>query len=79
MHGNQPALMTIGQFCKFSGLSRWQFTRMRDKYRIALVPRGTCKMVDVQQTIALLTRIPKADDLQVPEMWPGMKEPADAQ
>jgi hypothetical protein len=69
-----PRYMTIKEFCKYTGLSRWQFQRIADRYRIRLTPSGVSKLVDVETTMALLSNLPKggAADQRVPEMWPGV-------
>ena len=49
-----PKHMTIGEFCKSTGLSRWHFQRMCDKYHLELIPSGMSKLVDVDQALAVM-------------------------
>jgi hypothetical protein len=68
-----PKYMTIGQFCKYSGLSRWHFMRIADKYRLPLTQQGVSKLVDVEQVMALLANLPRVEQQLVPDRWPGVQ------
>jgi hypothetical protein len=49
--------MTIGQFCRYSGLSRWHFRSLADRHHLRFVERGRAKLVDVELAMALVPRI----------------------
>jgi hypothetical protein len=60
-----PRYMNIRDFCKYSGLTRWQFRSFADRHRLRLVEQGKAKMVDVQEAMALLPRL--VSDQQIPD------------
>lgn len=67
-----PKLMTIGQFCQYSGLSRWQFRSFADRQHLQFVRKGQAKLVDVQQAMDLLPRIVEQEMIVDPR--PGVIE-----
>jgi hypothetical protein len=64
MNANLPKYMPIGDFCKYSGFSRYQFMRLADKASIKIIPLTAdrrSKMVDVQAALAAIEALPDAD------------------
>jgi hypothetical protein len=57
--------MTIGQFCRYSGLSRWHFRSLADRHHLRFVEKGRAKLVDVEQAMSLVPRIML--DQQIPD------------
>jgi hypothetical protein len=53
-----PQFMNIGEFCKYTGLSRWHFMRLRDKHHLPMRPRGTAMLVEVEPAIKALATVP---------------------
>jgi hypothetical protein len=61
-----PKLMSIGQFCQYSGLSRWRFRSLADRHHLKFVEKGRAKLVDVQLAMALLPRIVEQEMIEDP-------------
>jgi hypothetical protein len=53
-----PQFMNIGEFCRYTGLSRWHFMRICDRYHVPLRPRGGSKSLEVEPTIKVLATVP---------------------
>jgi hypothetical protein len=53
-----PQFMNIGEFCKYTGLSRWHFMRLCDKYQFPMRPRGTSLLLEVEPTIKVIAKVP---------------------
>jgi hypothetical protein len=66
-----PKLMSIGQFCRYSGLSRWHFRSLADRHHLQFVEKGRAKLVDVQLAMALLPRI---EQKMIPDRRPELIE-----
>jgi len=61
MNAHLPKYMSIQDFCKYSGFSRYQFIRMVTKANIKLKVLGTFRMVNVQEALAAIEALPDAD------------------
>jgi hypothetical protein len=64
MSENLPKYMNIGDFCAYSGFSRYQFMRLADKANLtirALSRDHRNRMVDVQEALAAIEALPDAD------------------
>ena len=59
MNANMPKYMSIQDFCKYSGFSRYQFMRMAEKANIKLKVLGTFRMVNVQEAFAGIEALPR--------------------
>jgi hypothetical protein len=65
-----PKYMNIGDFCRYTGLTRWHFTRLSERYHLTLIQQGLHKMVDVEQVMALLAIQPRVVQKQIPDPGP---------
>ena len=64
MNANLPKYMSIGDFCAYTGFSRYQFMRLADKAKLTIIPLTAdrrSKMIDVQQAIAAFEALSEAD------------------
>jgi hypothetical protein len=60
MNANLPKYMSIGDFCAYSGYSRYQFMRLADKANLPVKQLGRFKLIDVQQALAAFENLPDA-------------------
>jgi hypothetical protein len=64
MNVGLPKYMNIGDFCKYTGFSRYQFMRLADKAGIRLrdlTGDVRSKMVDVQEALSAIDNLPDGD------------------
>jgi hypothetical protein len=64
MNVSLPKYMSIGDFCKYSGFSRYQFMRLADKAGVTIIPLTAdrrSKMVDVQEALRKFEALAEAD------------------
>jgi hypothetical protein len=55
----KPKFMTIGDFCAYSGLSRYQFMRMADQANLRIKALGRFRLVDVREALAAIQALPE--------------------
>ena len=56
-----PQFMNIGEFCKYTGLSRCHFMRLSDKFQFPVRPRGTSLLLEVEPTIKVIATVPNIE------------------
>ena len=56
-----PQFMNIGEFCRNTGLSRWHFMRLCDKYQFPMRPRRSSLLIEVEPTIKVLATVPNIE------------------
>ena len=61
MNAPLPKFMTIGDFCAYSGFSRYQFVRMADKANLRVKALGRFRLVDVREALAAIQALPDAE------------------
>ena len=75
-----PKFLNIGRFCEFTGMTRWNFKRVCDKYDLPLVDYGVSKMVEVDAAIRILARVPgvelmlSANGLELIQQLPALEQ-----
>ena len=58
MNANIPKYMSIKDFCKYSGYSRYQFMRMAYRANLELKVLSNYRMVNVQEALAAFEALP---------------------